>query len=405
VTTTRTIWHTVAAWICLIGLVFFWVSQGEIIQSVQSSGKDKYEKPLFISWTVQLLGLPLLPAAIAWKWWYAQSYPGPLVPRRLIIMALYLLLPIFFCSYFWALSLSRTTVSANVIVYNSQCVFVFVLGVFFLHSPASALHVLSVVLCMGGVCVVSLFSQSGSHHSKSESSNSLLGFVFVILSTLLYSIYQVAFQAFCQPAALAGAAPSAIISKRTDYAPLLDNTAADDHSGDNHSDILTRHHDSVSSIPGVGHSVPVGHADSKDHPPGELSIIDTMLFLGLIAVTQVFALWPLLGLWHVTDLERFRLPPDAAMSMLWINSGMSTAFNIFLALGILWSSSLFISVGSLLTVPVSVVADKILHDYSLPAECYAGMVMIVVGFLGLLYADNRHALQRSKTSPVHVSEN
>jgi hypothetical protein len=66
-------------------------------------------------------------------------------------------------------------------------------------------------------------------------------------------------------------------------------------------------------------------------------------------------------------------------------------------LGIAWSSPLFMTVGTLLTIPVSVLADKLVHDYVLTTGNYIGIVCIVVGFLGLTIAKEREDRAAGKT--------
>jgi solute carrier family 35 protein F3/4 len=70
--------------------------------------------------------------------------------------------------------------------------------------------------------------------------------------------------------------------------------------------------------------------------------------------------------------------------------GLDALFNCLLILGIVISSPLFISVGSLLTIPASVVSDWLLHGTVLPILSYMGMLAIVVGFLLLTLSELLH---------------
>jgi hypothetical protein len=63
--------------------------------------------------------------------------------------------------------------------------------------------------------------------------------------------------------------------------------------------------------------------------------------------------------------------------------------NLCMLLGIAWSSPLFMTVGSLLTIPASIVADGIVHSYVLTLGNYIGIVLIIAGFLALTYAQQR----------------
>jgi solute carrier family 35 protein F3/4 len=70
--------------------------------------------------------------------------------------------------------------------------------------------------------------------------------------------------------------------------------------------------------------------------------------------------------------------------------GLDSLFNCLLILGIVISSPLFISVGSLLTIPASVVSDWLLHGTVLPLLSYLGMAAIIVGFLLLTLSEFLH---------------
>ena len=67
-------------------------------------------------------------------------------------------------------------------------------------------------------------------------------------------------------------------------------------------------------------------------------------------------------------------------------TGLDAVLNVSMLLGIVWSSPLFMSVGTLLTIPTSIVADRELHGYKLSVGNYAGIACIIVGFLGLTFA-------------------
>ena len=52
-----------------------------------------------------------------------------------------------------------------------------------------------------------------------------------------------------------------------------------------------------------------------------------------------------------------------------------------------WTTPLFISIGSLLNIPVSIVLDMIIHSYLIPWVGFIGIILIVIGFLFLTGAD------------------
>jgi len=66
---------------------------------------------------------------------------------------------------------------------------------------------------------------------------------------------------------------------------------------------------------------------------------------------------------------------------------------------------LFVSVGSLLTIPVSIVADKIFHGYLPRPLSFAGASLVVVGFLGLNlgeYLSHKKKQKEKDTKPPQL---
>ena len=82
---------------------------------------------------------------------------------------------------------------------------------------------------------------------------------------------------------------------------------------------------------------------------------------------------------------------------------MDGAFNLLFILGILLSSPLFMTVGSILTIPVAVVADMIVHHYVMPWLGFLGIALIVLGFLGLNLSEVLLGQSRSQLSPTDIT--
>merc|ERR1712137_952007 len=56
-------------------------------------------------------------------------------------------------------------------------------------------------------------------------------------------------------------------------------------------------------------------------------------------------------------------------------------------LAINWTTPLFVGLGSLLNIPVSIVLDMIIHEYLLPVNGFIGIFCIIGGFIMLSLAD------------------
>lgn len=70
-----------------------------------------------------------------------------------------------------------------------------------------------------------------------------------------------------------------------------------------------------------------------------------------------------------------------------VNMVLEGVNNITLLLAISWTTSMFVGMGSLLNIPVSVLLDVLIHSYLLPCAGLVGVVGIVMGFALLACAD------------------
>lgn len=89
---------------------------------------------------------------------------------------------------------------------------------------------------------------------------------------------------------------------------------------------------------------------------------------------------PALYIWHASSLELFVLPNQHKLDLILLNTVLYTLYNGLLIFGILVTTPLFMSVGTMLVMPCSIVVDKLLYNNDLPASALAGAVVIVIGF-------------------------
>jgi drug/metabolite transporter (DMT)-like permease len=108
-----------------------------------------------------------------------------------------------------------------------------------------------------------------------------------------------------------------------------------------------------------------------------------ILFLGLTGVETMFFFFLGIPALHFLGWETFEFPTGKALELLFINGTLDCIFNVSLLIGIMCTSPLFMSVGSLLTIPASVFADFVGHQYVLPPLALVGVLLIIIGFLGL----------------------
>lgn len=96
-------------------------------------------------------------------------------------------------------------------------------------------------------------------------------------------------------------------------------------------------------------------AINEEESSSAQSTFDTMLFLGLtgartftfllVGAATILMFWPVILIFNATRYETFEFPSLSVWTFLLANGGLDCIFNIFLLLGIMLTSPLFISVG------------------------------------------------------------
>eukprot|EP00947_MAST-08B_sp_MAST-8B-sp1_P005516 g5516.t1 len=109
------------------------------------------------------------------------------------------------CAYVWYMSLHRTLVSVNNVLYQSSAIFVYLLSVPLLGEKVSVVRVCSVLVSIGGLAlVVYCFVDaerrtegsggSGGSGGSSTLQDDALGYVFLMASVLISALFEVIFQ-------------------------------------------------------------------------------------------------------------------------------------------------------------------------------------------------------------------
>eukprot|EP00003_Mantamonas_plastica_P011520 TRINITY_DN2125_c0_g2_i2.p1 TRINITY_DN2125_c0_g2~~TRINITY_DN2125_c0_g2_i2.p1 ORF type:complete len:193 (+),score=41.93 TRINITY_DN2125_c0_g2_i2:670-1248(+) len=109
---------------------------------------------------------------------------------------------------------------------------------------------------------------------------------------------------------------------------------------------------------------------------------DSLLFLGTYGIMNLIFLWPLIYVWDIVGWESFVMPNSGQWTQLLYSAALDTGFNMFLLGGIYYSSPLLVSIGSMLTVPLSILLGWWLHNGYLPNFwVFSGMGAILIGFI------------------------
>eukprot|EP01114_Cavostelium_apophysatum_P014609 TRINITY_DN3827_c0_g1_i1.p1 TRINITY_DN3827_c0_g1~~TRINITY_DN3827_c0_g1_i1.p1 ORF type:complete len:404 (-),score=61.21 TRINITY_DN3827_c0_g1_i1:15-1226(-) len=328
-------WKLPIAMVFLLALVTCWIAMAEILQDMQSStsASSHYSKPYFMVFVVHGSYTIFLVICAVWVLCrviyrrYIKPCSDPVFDmaalKRKTIVGLCLNPIMISCAYVWYLSLPRTTVAANTGIYNSSCVFVYALSCIFLSERITLGKVGSVFICIGGVALMAV-SQSQAEHAKNH--GDVVGYLLVLLSTALYALFEVLVKKY----------------------------------GDEHK------HENVSTA---------------DHAFG------TMLFLGLTGLITLLMYWPIIIILNYAKAETFEMPTAQIWGVLLANGGLDCVFNVLLLITIMLTSPLFVSVGSLMTIPVSIIADKVIHHMTPGPLSFVGAALIVIGFIGMNVAE------------------
>merc|ERR1712000_42897 len=107
--------------------------------------------------------------------------------------------------------------------------------------------------------------------------------------------------------------------------------------------------------------------------------------MGFGVVQMLFA-WPGFFLIAAIGVESWALPASHALRSLLVTTFLDSCFNVLLLIGIALTSPLFISVGCLLTIPLSIFADWYFHGAVMTIGSLMGVLCITLGFLVLSFA-------------------
>ena len=259
-------------------------------------------------------------------------------------MAACVLSPIYLLNgYLYFESLPRTAYSANTIIYNSQSVVVYGLSLFLLRESASLVKMASIVISLAGIVCVAL---SGSEDGGKA--GSVFGYVLVITSTVFGALFNV-------------------LCKR-----MLDVKVSEQRSS------FTAERD-PSSVPAVANC----RKTERDYLG---SVLDSLLFMGCLGLFSCIMYWPGLVILDWLGNELFVWPSWSQFGLIMINSAFDSSADFLSVLGIVFTSPLLMSVGALLSIPAAIVADVILHDYTLDALQWIGLFLVVAGFGTIILA-------------------
>jgi hypothetical protein len=106
-------------------------------------------------------------------------------------------------------------------------------------------------------------------------------------------------------------------------------------------------------------------------------------FLGLYGVWTMVGSIVFIPVWSSTGAEHYVSPPGHKLRLILLNSALDSIYNILLLFGILVTTPLFMSVGTMMVMPCSIVVDRLVHGTELGPSGIVGAIVIIVGFVML----------------------
>jgi drug/metabolite transporter (DMT)-like permease len=175
-----------------------------------------------------------------------------------------------------------------------------------------------------------------SIHSKR---NSLRGILFVLISTFLFSIYTVLYKKWSD----------------TFYV-----------------DVVQREIDSVSN-----YKTETG-----------ISIFITMHVISIMGILNIITMWIFVYIAYALGFEEIGC--DVNEILVYLLIGISGAFyTLFCLLSIAFTNPFFVSVGTLLTIPLSILSDYLARQKVVNAASCGGILLVCGSFIILLFAKEK----------------
>ena len=264
----------------------------------------------------------------------------------------------------------------------------------------------ALVVSIFGVFVCYLGGNQPVSSDSSDGGSNAIGYVFILLSTILYSLYSVLYKVWLPPSAFSSIDEQQEKSRcdeqqRTKTLPKKDN--ADTQSmaflqkDDNFRQPLKKLMVECKVLPTINTDSLYQH-DAKEESAADVETeeqsnwIETAqqstLIIGLLGIIYCVLTWPVLLLADKIGFETLEWPSTGATIKMIALFALDSCFNAALLFGMTITTPLFINTGVLLSIPASIVADVILHQKMIGIETLGGVALICIGFM-ILSAQQR----------------
>jgi solute carrier family 35 protein F5 len=123
---------------------------------------------------------------------------------------------------------------------------------------------------------------------------------------------------------------------------------------------------------------------------GDETRVDMPVFFGFVGIINVLILWPGLFIFHWAGIERFEWPPTWSVTLIVLcNSLLSLIGDVAWAYAVLLTSPIVVTVGLSFTIPLSLVAQFVLHDQRTGVWYWLGASIVVLSFLFINHEEKK----------------
>lgn len=135
---------------------------------------------------------------------------------------------------------------------------------------------------------------------------------------------------------------------------------------------------------------------------GDAEVIQVSLFLSCLGILNLLGFWPIMEIMHFTHYEKIHWS-NMPWEFLCGSAALGLLFNFLINFGIAFTFPLFISLGTVLGIPINAGVDAIWWHDTFSALKWVGAVMIIIGFLLMSYRGKNGRSEARPESPQMAS--
>uniref|UniRef100_A0A7S4CXM0 EamA domain-containing protein n=1 Tax=Eutreptiella gymnastica TaxID=73025 RepID=A0A7S4CXM0_9EUGL len=301
-----------------------WECMGQLLQDIQR----EYSKPFFVVWTMHSgyisLVMVVLPMILMQYCCSGVGYSPPKGWLKCFLRASLINVLLLLADCVWCQSLPLTLMAANNAVYQSLGIFVYILSVLLLRESFTVDKTAAIILCVIGMCIVAFTTEI---HGKIRSEP--WGYGLALLSAFIFALYEVLFKLMDTDSRVQGGFPASRF-------PLLKH------------------------------------------------VLDTLVTVLLMGVSNLLLLWPIVLLANVTHIEVWEAPGDAALGRMVLNGVAGTLYAGSFLVGVALTTPFFMSMGLVFLVPLGYAVDLLRGNVrfeEIQPATLAGAGLVMIGFL------------------------